>query len=415
MDVNVLQDTTMVTYRYKVRDADGVERHDQIEGTNEFSVAADLHRRGYTIISLDEKKSAQSRNKNFSPFKKVSQQDIVMMTRQISRMIRSGLPLTAVLSSIVKQSDNQILKETMQTVLKDVEGGTTFSDALRKHPKRFNNLYCSMVQVGETGGILNQSLDRLVVLNSKDLELRMALRSAMVYPVILITVSLLVLTGIIVYIIPKFIGIFEAHEIKLPLATQLLLFMSSVLKHYWFVLIALMAGAFWGAKSYIQGKGKYAFHKLLTRIPIWGKFYVKVIVARFSRVLGALVKSGVPFLQALTVTENVLSNVYFCEVVRDIRASVSSGQSLTEPMQTSKLFPAMVIQMVSAGEKSGHLDSMLVDVAEYYEQEIDFFLKNITTILEPLMLLVMGGIVMFIALAVLLPIFNLVKVFRSGM
>ncbi|MCD4779235.1 MAG: type II secretion system F family protein [Candidatus Omnitrophica bacterium] len=404
----------MATYRYKVRDASGVERNDQIEGSNEFSIAAELRRRGYTIISLEKRTDSQSR-KNFFPFKKVSQQDIVLMTRQISRMIKSGLPLTAVLSSIVKQSDNPLLMETMKTVLKDVEGGSTFSEALRKHPKRFNQLYCSMVQVGETGGIINQSLDRLVILNSKDLEMRMALRSAMIYPSILITVSIAVLTGIVIYIIPKFIGIFEAHEIELPLATQILLFISSVMQHYWFVIIAVITGGVFYGKSYLQGKGKYSFHKMLISVPIWGKFYVKVIIARFSRVLGALVKSGVPFLQALTVTENVLGNVYFCEVVRDIRASVSSGQSLTEPMQTSRLFPAMVIQMISAGEKSGHLDSMLVDIAEFYEQEIDYFLKNITTILEPLMLIIMGGIVMFIALAVLLPIFNLVKVFRSGM
>ena len=201
----------------------------------------------------------------------------------------------------------------------------------------------------------------------------------------------------------------------LPITTRVLLFVTSFLNNYFFVFILGVAVGVWWIISFINTKGKYGFHKLLTKMPLFGKFYVKVIVARFARVLGALVKSGVPFLQALNVTESVLGNLYFCEVVRDIRTSVSSGQSLTEPMKSSQFFPPMVIQMVSAGEKSGQLDAMLVDIADFFEQEVDYFLQNITTVLEPLLLVLMGGIVAFIALAVLLPIFNLIKVFRGGM
>jgi len=238
-------------------------------------------------------------------------------------------------------------------------------------------------------------------------------KSAMVYPAILVTAAVVIVSFLLINIIPKFVVVFETYGARLPLSTRILLGVSFLAQRLWFLVVAGVVVFILWLKSYLKTeKGRYKFDFYLLHLPVFGQFYLKVTVARFSRALGALIKSGIPILEALYVTEKVVKNSVISRVIENIRSAITEGQSLSEPFKASGVFPQPVIQMVTLGEKSGKLDQMLLEVSAFYDQEVDYTIKNLTATLEPLLLLVMGGMVAFIALSVLLPIFNLIKVFR---
>lgn len=406
----------MPNFIYKARDKQGLAMTGAVEADTELTVATNLRSLGYRVVSIERQSQVKIRFKGIlQKIKKVPQQEIILFARHLSVMLKAGLPLTTALSSILEQVRSESLKEAITGVLKDIAGGGSLSGALSKHSRIFNELFVSMVKVGETAGILDQVLDRLAVLNAQELEIRTRIRSATTYPVILVTVSIIIVGFLLVVIIPKFVAIFETYEARLPLPTQILLGLSSLIRHLWYIiLIAIVGLVFWLRRYVRTEKGRYNFDTFLLKTPLFGEFYLKVIVARFTRTLGILVKSGVPILEALSVTEKTVNNVVISKVVQNIGSAVTEGQSLVEPFQASGIFPQMVIQMISLGEKSGKLDQMLTEAASFYDQEIENIIKNMGVVLEPMLLLVMGTMVAFIALSVLLPIFNLIKVFRAG-
>ena len=296
------------------------------------------------------------------------------------------------------------------SVKEDVEGGASFNQALAKHPLVFSDLFVNMVKVGESAGILDEILDRLTHLGVREMELRTKIKAAFAYPTILVVLALAVIIFLLVAVLPKFIGMFEAQDIRLPLPTLILITISSFLRRF-FVLITfgLVIGATFLLRYIKTDNGKYKLHSFILGLPIFGNLWLKILIARFAYTLAALTKSGIPILQALAVVEGTVGNVVIVHALQHVRSSLTEGQSLAEPFKASGIFPAMVVQMISAGEKTGKIDVMLEDIAEFYELETGYAVRNMTAMLEPALLLIMGFIVGFIALSVLLPIFNVVK------
>ncbi|MBL7085235.1 MAG: type II secretion system F family protein, partial [Candidatus Omnitrophica bacterium] len=390
----------MPTYTYKARDRQGELLTATIETENELSAAMSLRSLGYSVISIQKETQLEANLTDFwQKIRKTHQYELIFFSRQLSSLLKSGIAITVALSSIAEQTKNKLLKETINAVLKDIQTGVSFSEALAKHPDIFSDLFVSMIKVGETTGILDEVLERLTQLNMQELEVKARIKSAMTYPLILVTVAIIIVSFLLINIIPKFVVVFETYEAKLPLATQILLGISFLLRRLWLLVIAAVAIFIFWFRRYIKTeKGRYKFDFYLLRLPLFGQLYLKLIVARFSRTLGALVKSGVSILEALSVTEKTVGNSVISRVIDNIRSAITEGQSLTEPFKASGVFPATVIQMVSLGEKSGKLDQMLIEVANFYDREVDYTVRNITTALEPLLLLAMGAMVAFIAL-----------------
>jgi type IV pilus assembly protein PilC len=404
----------MPTYTYKARTQSGHLVKDKIEAIDELNAASRVGALGHSIISIEEEFHGYEKISDFiQKIKKTHKKEFIFFSRQLAALLKSGISIVVAIEAISGQTKSKIFKEVLEGVVEDIKSGIPFSEALLKHPIVFSELFVSMVKVGETGGILDEVLERFSTLSRQEMEIKSKVKSAMAYPIILVFVAVTVVGFLMVNIIPKFAGIFETFDAKLPLPTQFLLGVSLFLKKFWWIAIGAVGGILFLLKDWLSSDTKrYRLHSFILKVPIIGDLWLKIVVARFARTLGILLKSGVPILEALTVTEKVVGNLPMVRVIENIRASVIKGESLTAPIEGTSFFPSTVTQMVSLGEKSGNLDGMLIDVAGFYDQEVEYVIKNLTTMLEPLLLLAMGGMVAFIALSVLLPIFNLVKVFK---
>lgn len=405
----------MKTFIYKARDKYGELLSAAIDVENEMQAASSLRAMGYSVISIEEKKRfmPQGLADFWQKFRKAHLHELVFFSRQLSALLKSGIPITAAISSINEQVRSKVLKQALSAVLKDIEAGASFSVALAKYPAIFSEVFVSMVGAGEAGGNTAEVLDRLARLSSREFEIKLRVKSAMTYPVILVVVALVIVNFLLVSIVPKFIVIFRSYEVSLPLPTQILLAVSFIVSRLWFLALAAVITVIIAGRAYLKTeKGRYRADNFLLHMPLFSGLYSNIIVSRMCRTLGEMVKSGVPILEALYVTSKTISNTVIRRVVENVRLAISEGKPLGESFKASGVFPQTVIQMVAMGEKSGRLDQMLIDVASFYDEEVDYAIKNITTALEPLLLLGMGSMVAFIALSVLLPIFNLVKIFK---
>ena len=329
-------------------------------------------------------------------------------------MMRAGLPLLDSFEAIVSQTKNIKFRKILVQIVEDIKGGKSLSEAMHKHPKIFSVFFVSMVKAGESAGILHQMLDRVSAIGLAELDLKARVRSAMIYPILLVFVSIGIVTFLLVAVLPKFIAIFEESGAKLPLPTLVLLTISGFLRQAWYAILAVGAGLGFLLLKYLRTeKGIYKFHENILRLPLIGELTLKVTVTRLFRILGALTKSGIPLMNALEVVKNIVTNRVFVRAISHIREAVGGGTSLSAAMKISGVFPPMAVQMVSTGEKTGTSDEMFMQISDYYDKELDYSIRGLTSLLEPLLLLSMGGFVGFIALSVLLPIFNLVKVFKK--
>lgn len=405
----------MTSYAYRARNQQGELVAGDLELESETAVAANLDKLGYTVLDIKASSgSSGSLTKFKDRFQGLKKQEVIIFSRQLSTLIRSGMPLLPALSTICEQVTNKKFKVILEDVRQSVQAGSSFSDALAKYPGVFSELFVSMVRVGETGGIMDQVLDRLSELGTQEMEITSRIQSAMTYPIVLVGLSFLIVNFILVGVLPKFVMVFKSSQSALPLPTTIVLAASWIMQKFWLPIVAaLVAGVFYFRRATASGAGRVWFHRWLLKVPIFGDLYMKIQVSRFARTLSTLTSSGVPILQALTVVEKTITNVVIQKAIQDIRLALSSGSSLVEPFKASGLFSPMVVQMVSIGEKSGSLDLMLEEVAKFYDPEIEYTIKNLTSLLEPFMLLAMGLMVAFIALSVLLPIFNLMKVFKG--
>ena len=404
----------MTAFNYRAKNQQGELVAGTLEMETESSVVANLDRLGYTVLEIKTSAPGVPAITHFAErFQGLKKQEVVIFNRQLATLIRSGMPLLPALSTICEQTTNKKFKLILEDVRQSVQGGSSLSDALAKYPKVFSELFVSMVRVGETGGIMDHVLDRLAVLGTQEMEIYSRIMSAMTYPIVLVILSFLIVNFILVGVLPKFVMVFKASEAALPLPTQLVLAASWVLQKFWYMIIAAMVITFlYFRQAVSSGAGKVRFHSWLLKVPLFGELYKKIQVSRFCRTLSTLTASGVPILHALSVVERTITNVVIQKAVQDIRLAISSGSSLVEPFKASGIFSPMVVQMVSIGEKSGNIDKMLEEISKFYDPEIEYTIKNLTSLLEPFMLLSMGLMVAFIALSVLLPIFNLMKVFK---
>jgi type IV pilus assembly protein PilC len=342
---------------------------------------------------------------------KVSDRDIVVFTRQFATMIDAGLPLVQCLEILASQQDNKVLKKALTEIRQSVEGGSTFAAALKQHPKVFTSLYANMVEAGEAGGILDTILNRLAQYMEKAMRLKKKIKSAMIYPCTIVTVAVLVVIFLLVFVIPTFKAMFEGFGAALPLPTQIILELSRLVREYILVgVAAIVAGLLALRWWYGTTSGKTSIDRLLLRMPIIGILIRKVAVAKFTRTLGTLISSGVAILDGLEITARTAGNKIVEMAVLKTRASIAEGKTIAEPLRESGVFPPMVVQMIAVGEQTGALDAMLSKIADFYDEEVDTAVANLTALLEPMLMVFLGVVIGGVVVAMYLPIFKLVTV-----
>jgi type IV pilus assembly protein PilC len=377
------------------------------------ALAAVLRREQIAPIAIREKPSSGS---GFSfGKKKVSQSEVAVFTRQFSVMLDAGLPLIQGLDAIAQQHPNQAFKGILEQVRSDVEAGSTLSAAMARHPKVFDSLYTNMVAAGESGGILDTILQRLSSFIEKIVKLKRALRSALIYPATILSVAVAVVTLILWKVIPVFRTLFEGFNVELPLPTRMVIALSGIIEHYMLFFIVCAGICFFGLRSYYRtDKGRHVIDRSLLKIPVLGEVIRKIGVARFTRTLATLMTSGVPILEGLDITAKTAGSAILEDVIYQLRQRIEEGGNMADPMKQSGFFPPMVNQMVSVGESTGEIDTMLVKVADYYEEEVDVVVANLMTILEPILMVFLGVVVGGIVISMYLPMFKLIKVLSGG-
>jgi len=343
------------------------------------------------------------------PFKqKVKQRSIAIFTRQLATMIDAGLPLVQSLEILSSQQDQKLFKDIIREIREDVEGGATFAAALKKHPGTFDDLYTNLVVAGEEGGILDTILLRLAGYIEKAEALKKKVKSALVYPAAIVSVAVIVVMILMIFVIPVFETMFSSAGQTLPLPTLIVLTMSKLIKKYVVIIIPLCILIFFLLRKYHQTEnGKALIDSLLLKMPVFGPLFKKIAVARFSRTLGTLVSSGVPILDGLTIVSKTSGNKTIETAILNARTSIREGETIADPLGRSAIFPPMVIQMISVGESTGALDSMLSKIADFYEEEVDVAVGNLTSLLEPLLMVFLGVVIGGVVISMYLPIFQM--------
>ena len=403
----------MTTFSYKAVDQRGAQAVGKIDGDNKAAVAASLRNQGFTVLDLNEVKQGWGQ---IDIGGRIKSKDLTVFSRQFATMVNSGLSMLRCLYVLEEQTPNKKLAKVIGEIRADVEAGISLSDSLEKHPKVFSRLYVSMVRAGELGGILDEVLNRLAAQLEKEDSIRRAVKSAMVYPILIGSFAILVLFGMVLFLIPIFAGMYkELGDAKLPMLTRIMVAFSDLLRS-WYGLIFLAAVIFlvWGIRRLKHTeRGRETWDRIKLRIPMGiGQIIRKLAVARFSRTLGTLISSGVPILQAIEITGQAAGNAVIEKAMDQVQQSVKEGQSITKPLEGVSVFPAMVTQMISVGEETGSLDAMLGKIADFYEDEVNASIKSLTSILEPILMLGVGGIVGVVVISMYLPIFNMMNIVK---
>ncbi len=397
----------MPVFKWEGRTRQGSIKKGTIEAANEAAVMTQL--RAQSIVPVNVK--AKSRDIEITLFESVSIKELVIFTRQFATMIDAGLPLVQCLEIQADQQPNKAFKKILTEVKSDVEQGSTFADSLRKHPKAFDELYVNLVTAGEVGGILDTILNRLATYLEKADSLRRKVKGAMVYPVTILVVAIGVVVLLLVKVIPVFEKMFDDFGGVLPKPTQIVVDMSHWLQAY---IVYLLVGAAAVIIAWTQARKrveKFRYHTdgLFLKMPIFGPLLKKVAVARFSRTLGTMISSGVPILDALEICAKTSGNMIIEEGLQNTRAAISEGRTIAEPLEDAKVFPGMVVQMIAVGESTGAMDQMLSKIADFYDDEVDSSVAALTSLMEPLMMVFLGGTIGGLLMAMYLPIFKLAE------
>ena len=397
----------MPIYTWKGINSYGEKRKGEIEAPDQVSALS--HTKRLRIKDAVIKEKPKDLFENISLFQpKVTGKDLVVFTRQLSTMIDAGLPLVQSIEILSKQQENATFKKVLSEVKGDVETGTTFADAMRKHPNVFDNLFCNMIEAGETGGILDTILSRLAVFMEKSMALQKKIKGAMTYPTICLAISILILIVILVFVIPVFEEMFATFGSALPIPTQIVVTMSNTFKgNFIWIAMSFFLVIYTIKKVYNSKKGRIKIDYLLLKAPIVGTLVRKVAVAKFTRTLSTMLQSGVPILEALQVVAKTAGNKIIEAAVFRVSDSIAEGRPIAEPLEESGVFPNMVVQMINVGESVGALDTMLAKIADFYDEEVDQAVENLTAMIEPLMMVVLGGMIGGLVIAMYLPIFSM--------
>jgi type IV pilus assembly protein PilC len=402
------------TYAYKVRDRAGKIVQGTVDADSETAVVTRLRQMGLAPLLIEEHKASLGKKEIHFPWaNKVKAKDIAVMSRQFATMINSGLSLLRALNILAEQTDHARFREVLWQVRTDVEKGQSLSQALAKHPKVFSRLYVAMIKAGETGGVLDKTLLRMADTMEKEVALRHKIKSAMTYPVVVFGLVLIIVAAMLLFVVPMFKNLYQQLGGTLPLPTRVLIFFSDLIKHLWFLWLPAIGGGIFAFKKWIQSeKGRAKWDAIKLKMPVFGVLVHKTALSRYSRTLAALFRSGVPILQGLDIVKETVNNHVMAEAVSHVQSSVKEGASIAKPLEEHAVFPPMVVQMMLVGEETGALDTMLEKIADFYDQEVDATVEALTSLIEPLLIAVMGVAVGGMVVALYMPMFNIINLIK---
>ncbi len=393
-----------IVFEYEGKDKNGKIVRGEMRAGGQAMVSASLRRQGILTTKIKKRRMSGGRS--------IKQKDIAIFTRQLSTMMRAGVPLIQSFDIVARGSPNPRLTKLLTDIRSDVETGTSLSSAFRKHPLHFDALYCNLVEAGEAGGILEALLDRLAIYQEKTMAIKNKIKSALIYPIAVLVVAFVVLAVIMIFVIPAFKDVFSSFGADLPAPTLLVIAMSEFFVKYWWAIFGFLGGGtYFFLESWKRSeKMQKAMDRLLLRVPVFGALVNKSAVARWTRTLSTMFAAGVPLVEALDSVGGASGNAVFAEATEQIQKDVSTGASLTTSMQTTGVFPNMVLQMCAIGEESGSLDAMLGKAAEFYEDEVDEAVKGLSSLMEPFIIVILGTLIGGIVVSMYLPIFKLGQV-----
>ena len=399
-------------FHYKARDQQGVVSEGTIEAESKEYVVQRLKKQGYYISNVEEVEERSEISFSFNFFQGVGLKDLVLFSRQFATMIKSGVSLVRSLTILARQVGNTTLQETIEKVQEDVESGSSLSEAMAEHRDVFPQLFISMIAAGETGGVMDEVLEEMADHFERENDLKQQVTSAMAYPAVITLVAVSVVFFLITVVLPSFVGIFSGLDTKLPLPTRVLLQVSDIMSNYWYLLFGGVVAVIGSIYFYYQTEaGKKQIDWLLLKTPLIGDLITKISVARFSSTLAILLTSGVSILEGLEVVSNIISNQIISERIAEAKINVSEGNSFTAPLKRDNVFPPLVIQMIKVGEETGNLEEMLDKVSDFYDQEVEYKVESMVSLIEPALILGLGLVVGSIVAAVMLPMFSMMQGF----
>lgn len=401
------------TFRYRARDPSGGPRDGTVEAGDARVAGARVREMGLTPLSVEEKRTGGLNKEITLPgSNRVKLKELAIFSRQFATMINSGLSLLRALSVLAEQTESKALAAVIDEVRDEVEAGRSLSDALSDHDA-FPKLYIAMVRAGETAGTLDEVLERVAETLEKDVALRSKVKSALTYPVVVLILAVLLTVVMLIFIVPTFVGMFDELGGTLPLPTRILLFMSDGVRGFWYLLVFLPIILWQGYKRAVKVPAVRArLDQLKLKLPVFGPLFHKLAIARFTRNLGTLLRAGVPILQALEITADTINNAVIGKATDDVRSGVREGESVARPLGRHAVFPPMVVQMISVGEESGAIDTMLGKIADFYDQEVSATTESLTAMLEPIMIAVLGGIVGSMVISLYMPMFEIFELIQ---
>ncbi len=400
----------MATFTYDAVDPAGRMVKGKVEADNEQIVLAKLHEQSFHVVSLGESKAGFKMQMSGGKATKIKLQTLVIFSRQFATMIDAGIPIIKCLDILEGQTKEDAMKMVINATRKDVKSGLSLTDAIAKHPNAFSKLYINMIRAAEIGGILDIILDRLAGFLEKEMEIKGKIKSAMMYPIIVLNFAGVMVIALFMFVLPRFKEIFLSMNVEMPPVTLALFATGDWLQKFWWMVIIFGVGAFIGFKQYDKTtKGHYNIDKFKLKLPIFGDLSLKLSISRFCRTFGTLIASGVPMMRSLEIIGETSGNAVLAEAIANARVSIREGAKISQPLAASGLFPSMVTHMVDVGEETGRLSEMLCKVADFYDDEVDAMVKGLTSLIEPLLIVSMGVLVGFIAISVMSPIFKLVS------
>jgi type IV pilus assembly protein PilC len=401
----------MPTFRYTALDQGGEEVTGTLEASGEDAVVSRLKEQGYRPVDIQEQGESFLSQLPFLGGSPISGEERAVFTRQLATLLDAGLPLLRAVKVLEEQTENEQFQAALQKISQDIQGGASFSEALSAHPQVFDDLYVNMVRAGETGGVLDTVLERLAQFAEKREELRSKIKSATMYPAVMFLISILVVVFLLTFVLPTFVGLFREMNVQLPLPTRIVIASSNFLLEFWWVVLGALFGFYLLYRWYYStDSGELFVDGLKLKIPLFGSLVTKAQTARFTRTLSTLLASGVPILDAVDIVQDTIGNRRIADTMDDVRESISEGESVSEPLHESGVFPPMVTHMISVGEETGDLDGMLARVADTYERQVDEQVEGLSSLIEPLLIVFMGVVIGVIVLAVFLPLFQLANV-----
>ncbi len=405
----------MSVFEYKGVGADGRDLKGIIDADTTKSARAKLKKLGiFPTEIIEERHKRLSKEIAFSQlFERIRHQDIAIFTRQIATLTNAGVPVAEALSAIMEQEEKAELKGIISELVTRIKEGSSFADALKGYPKYFSNLYVNMIMAGEASGALDIVLLRLADFLDSQIKIRNRIRSALAYPILMTVIGMGVLSFIFTFVLPQVIRVFEDMHQSLPLLTLILISATNFMRSYWWLIIMIIAGiVFYIRKRLKTPEGRMRFDGIVIRLPIFGKIIRMIAISRFTRTLGTLLKSGVPAILSFDIVKNVVNNIVIAKAIEDARENIREGESISEPLKRSRLFPSVVTHMIAVGEKSGELEEMLLRVSDAYDNEVETAIASLTSLLEPVIIVAMGLIVGIIVISILLPIMEMSTVIR---